>query len=170
VIAFEHQHLSRFSHRFAMYLGTGSESGWERQEVAFLQTLRDRNSHIGNRARIERAVLFYSKSCSGPSLFSLFEPKLNQAGADQISLRSLAIFLNGSLSVLALRRTAKMVRFRALAIVSALLALKTSSRSSVSRSGVQGRRGVPVIFPAPSAHLQLFQPDFYQDYLQLSGT
>jgi hypothetical protein len=24
--------------------------------------------------------------------------------------------------------------------------------------------------PSPSAHLQLFQPDFYQDYLQLSGT
>jgi hypothetical protein len=23
---------------------------------------------------------------------------------------------------------------------------------------------------SPSAHLQLFQPDFYQDYLQLSGT
>jgi len=52
--------------------------------------------------------------------------------------------------VLALRRTAKVVRFRALAIVSALLALKTSSRSSLSRSGVQGRRGVPVISPSPS--------------------
>jgi hypothetical protein len=51
--------------------------------------------------------------------------------------------------VLALRRTAKVVRFRALAIFSALLALKTSSRSSLSRSGVQGRRGVPVISPSP---------------------
>jgi hypothetical protein len=85
-------------------------------------------------------------------------------------MRRLAIFLNGSLSVLALRRTAKVVRFRALAIVSVLIALKTSSRSSLSRSGVQGCRGVAVIFPAPSAHLQLFQPDFYYDYLQLSGT
>lgn len=45
-----------------------------------------------------------------------------------------------------------MVRFRALAIVSALLALKTSSRSSSSRSGVQGRRGIPVIFASPSAY------------------
>jgi hypothetical protein len=71
--------------------------------------------------------------------------------------------------VLALRRTAKVVRFRALAIVSVLLALKTSSRSSLSRSGVQGRRGVLVISPSLSAHLQLFQPDFSQDYPQSSG-
>jgi hypothetical protein len=83
--------------------------------------------------------------------------------------RSLAIFLNGSPSALALRRTAKVVRFRALAIVSAPLALKTSSRSSLSLSGVQGRRGVPVMFLSPSAHLQLSRPDFSQNYLYLSG-
>src|SRR5450631_3302606 len=71
-----------------------------------------------------------------------FSPKSLRAGC-------LAIFLNGSLSVLALRRTAKVVRFKVSAIVSALLALKTSSRSSLSRSGVQGRRGVPVISPSP---------------------
>jgi hypothetical protein len=35
---------------------------------------------------------------------------LRQGQGDQISLRSLAIFLNGSLSVFALRRTAKVVR------------------------------------------------------------
>jgi hypothetical protein len=29
---------------------------------------------------------------------------------------------------------------------------------------------MPVIFPSPSAHLQLFQPDFSQDHLQLSGS
>ena len=69
----------------------------------------------------------------------------------KISLRRLAIFLNGSLSVFALRRTAKVVRFRALAMVSTLFALRTSARSSLSRSGVQGRRGVPVISPSPSA-------------------
>jgi hypothetical protein len=27
-----------------------------------------------------------------------------------------------------------------------------------------------LISPPPSAHLQLFQPDFSQNYLQLSGT
>src|SRR5260370_9726783 len=54
---------------------------------------------------------------------------------DQISLRSLAIFLNGSLSMFALRRTAKVVRSRALAIVSTLFALRTSARSSLSCSG-----------------------------------
>jgi hypothetical protein len=77
-----------------------------------------------------------------------FNPNSTRRG-HQISLRSLAIFLNGSLSVFALRRTAKVVRFRALAIVSTLFALRTSARSSLSRSGVQGRRGVPVISPSP---------------------
>src|SRR5260370_9406558 len=72
---------------------------------------------------------------------------------DQISLRSFAIFLNGSLSVFALRRTAKVVRFRALAIVSTLFALRTSARSSLSCSGVQGARGVPVISASPSASI-----------------
>ena len=57
-------------------------------------------------------------------------------------MRRLAIFFNGSLSALALRRTAKVVRFRALAIISVAHALKTRSRSSLSRSGVQGCRGV----------------------------
>jgi hypothetical protein len=94
VIAFEHQHLSRFSHRFAMYLDTGSGLGWERQEVAFLQTLRDRNPHIGNRACIERAVFFYSKSCSGPSLFSLFESELDQAANGLRSSRLIRFFLS----------------------------------------------------------------------------
>jgi hypothetical protein len=51
--------------------------------------------------------------------------------------------------VFALRRIAKLVRFRALAMVSTLFALRTSARSSLSRSGVQGRRGVPVICPSP---------------------
>src|SRR5258708_3207787 len=76
-----------------------------------------------------------------PFLCETFD--LHPPNGFKFSLRRLAIFLNGSLSVLALRRTAKVVRFRALAIVSVLLALKTSSRSSLSRSGVQGRRGVP---------------------------
>ena len=62
-------------------------------------------------------------------------------GRGQIGLRRLAIFLNGSLSAPALRRTANVVRFRALAIISALH-VKTRSRSSLSRSGVQGCRGV----------------------------
>src|SRR5258705_9869665 len=65
--------------------------------------------------------------------------------ADQIKLRCLAIFLNGSLSVFALRRTAKVVRFRASAIVSTLFAFRTSARSFLSCSGVQGARGVPFI-------------------------
>src|SRR5258706_7311504 len=73
------------------------------------------------------------------------------AAADQISLRCLAIFLNGSLSVFALRRTAKVVRFRASAIVSTLFALRTKARSFLSCSGVQGARGVPFIFPSPLA-------------------
>jgi hypothetical protein len=60
----------------------------------------------------------------------------------QGQMRRLAIFFNGSLSALALRRTAKVVRFRALAIISVAHALKTRSRSSLSRSGVQGCRGV----------------------------
>jgi hypothetical protein len=91
-------------------------------------------------------------------------------GGGQIGPRRLAIFLNGSLSATALRRTAKVVRFRALAIISVLHALKTRSRSSLSRSGVQGRRGVLFISPSPSAHLQLSRPDFSQNYLHLSGT
>ena len=65
------------------------------------------------------------------------------------SFKCLVIFLNGSLSVFALRRTAKTVRFRALAIVSTLFALRTSARSCLSCSGVQGARGVPVISPSP---------------------
>jgi hypothetical protein len=85
---------------------------------------------------------------SAPSFLQL-QPEFDKA-ADQISLRCLAIFLNGSLSVFALRRIAKVVRFRALAMVSTLFALRTSARSSLSRSGVQGRRGVPVISPSPS--------------------
>src|SRR5258708_3011574 len=71
--------------------------------------------------------------------------------AEQISLRCLAIFLNGILIVFALRRTAKVVRFRASAIVSTLFALRTSARSFLSCSGVQGARGVPFISPSPSA-------------------
>ena len=71
--------------------------------------------------------------------------------ADQISLRCLAIVLNGILSVFALRCTAKVVRFRASAIVSTLFALRTSARSFLSCSGVQGARGVPFISPSPAA-------------------
>jgi hypothetical protein len=92
----------------------------------------------------------FQSACSHRDLFSLrLQPQLYRP-TDQIKLRRLAIFLNGSLSVLALRRTAKVVRFRALAMVSTLFALRTSARSSLSRSGVQGRRGVPVISPSPS--------------------
>jgi hypothetical protein len=86
-------------------------------------------------------------SVSPPSFLQL-QPELDKA-ADQICPRCLAIFLNGSLSVFALRRIAKLVRFRALAMVSTLFALRTSARSSWSRSGIQGRRGVPVICPSP---------------------
>ena len=75
--------------------------------------------------------------------------ELPAAAADQISLRCLAIFLNGSLSVFALRRTAKVVRFRGSAMVSTLFALRTSARSFLSCSGVQGARGVPFISPSP---------------------
>jgi hypothetical protein len=74
-----------------------------------------------------------------------------QAGGSNQPWRRLAIFLNGSLSVFALRRTAKVVRFRALAIVSTLFAFRTSARSFLSCSAVQGARGVPVISPSPSA-------------------
>ncbi len=81
----------------------------------------------------------------------VWRDELPAAAADQISLRCLAIFLNGSLSVFALRRTAKMVRFRASAIVPTLFALRTSARSLLSCSGVQGARGVPFISPSPSA-------------------
>jgi len=84
-----------------------------------------------------------------PPSFLQLQPELDKA-ADQICLRCLAIFLNGSLSVFALRRIAKVVRFRALAIASTLFALRTSARSCLSRSGVQGRRGVPVISQSPS--------------------
>ena len=86
-------------------------------------------------------------SVSPPSFLQL-QPELDKA-ADQICPRCLAIFLNGSLSVFALRRIAKLVRFSALAMVSTLFALRTSARSSLSRSGVQGRRGVPVICSSP---------------------
>jgi hypothetical protein len=82
-----------------------------------------------------------------PSLFLQLQPELDKT-ADQIC-RELAIFLSGSLSVFALRRIAKLVRFRALAMVSTLFELRTSVRSSLSCSGVQGRRGVPVICPSP---------------------
>jgi hypothetical protein len=84
-------------------------------------------------------------SVSPPSFLQLQPDK----AADQICPRCLAIFLNGSLSVFALRRIAKLVRFSALAMVSTLFALRTSARSSLSRSGVQGRRGVPVICSSP---------------------
>src|SRR6266404_5159946 len=84
------------------------------------------------------------------SSFLRLQPQLYKP-ADQISLRYLTIFLNGILSVFALRRTAKVVRFRASAIVSTLFALRTSARSFLSCSGVQGARGVPFIFPSPSA-------------------
>ncbi len=87
-------------------------------------------------------------SVAPPSILQL-QPEFDKA-ADQICLRCLAIFLNGSLSVFALRRIAKVVRFRALAIASTLFPLRTSARSSLSRSGVQGRRSVPVISPSPS--------------------
>jgi hypothetical protein len=82
-----------------------------------------------------------------PSSFLQLRPELDKA-ADQIC-RELAIFLSGSLSVFALRRIAKLVRFRVLAMVSTLFELRTSARSSLSRSGVQGRRGVPVICHSP---------------------
>ena len=82
-----------------------------------------------------------------PSFLQL-QPELDKT-ADQICPRCLAIFLNGSRSVFALRRIAKLVRFKVLAMVSTLFALRTSARSSLSRSGVQGRRGVPVICPSP---------------------
>ena len=84
---------------------------------------------------------------SPPSYLQL-QPEFDKT-ADQICPRCLAIFLNGSRSVFALRRIAKLVRFRVLAMVSTLFALRTSARSSLSRSGVQGRRGVPVICPSP---------------------
>ena len=70
---------------------------------------------------------------------------------DQIRLRRLAIFLNESLNMLALRRTALAVRFSTLAIVSTLFALKISAWSSLSCAGVQGVRSVAVISPSPSA-------------------
>ncbi len=76
-------------------------------------------------------------------------PALLLAGGSN-QLRRLAIFLNGSLSVFALRRTAKVVRFSTPAIVSTLFALRTSDRSFLSCSGVQGARGVPFISPSPS--------------------
>src|ERR1700733_8124610 len=78
----------------------------------------------------------------------------------QRQMRRLAIFFNGSLSALALPRTAKVVRFRALAIISVAHALKTRSRNSLSRSDVQGRSWRTFHFPSPSAHLQLSRPDF----------
>jgi hypothetical protein len=65
----------------------------------------------------------------------------------KISLRRLAIFLNGSLSVFALRRTAKVVRFRALAMVSTLFALRTSARSSLSPFGRPRPSWRPCHFP-----------------------
>src|SRR6266404_8867012 len=88
------------------------------------------------------------------SSFLRLQPQLYKP-ADQISLRCLTIFLNGILSVFALRRTAKVVRFRASAIVSTLFALRTSARSLLSCSGVQGARGVPFISPSPFVPLEL---------------
>src|SRR6266481_2786332 len=78
------------------------------------------------------------------------QPQALQAVGSNQPWRRLAIFLNGSLSVFALRRTAKVVRFRASAIVSTLFAFRTSARSFLSCSGVQGARGVPVISSSPS--------------------
>ena len=65
------------------------------------------------------------------------------------SFKCLAIFLNGSLSVFALRRTAKVVRFRASAIVSTLFAFRTSARSFLARPPVHAGG---VLFVAPSAN------------------
>src|ERR1700680_3340476 len=73
------------------------------------------------------------------------------AQLDQIILRCVAIFLNVSLRVLALRRTATVVRFRASAIVSTLFALRTSALSFLSSSEVQGARGLTIISPSPLA-------------------
>src|SRR6266446_5976261 len=97
------------------------------------------------RFRVQIAAL------KGPDLGRRFglQPQLHKS-ADQI-MRCLAIFLNGSLNVFALRRTAKVVRFKASAIVPTLFALRTSARSFLSCSGVQGARGVPFISPSPSA-------------------
>ena len=101
-------------------------------------TRRSRRHHA--RCSAERQVFCKTRA-------ALTEDIRSTRSHGQIGLRRLAIFLNGSLSAPALRRTAKVVRFRSLAIISALHALKTSSRSSLSRSGVQGRRGVLFISP-----------------------
>ncbi len=67
------------------------------------------------------------------------QPQLYKlAGSNQ--LRRLAIFLNGSLSVFALRRTAKVVRFRASAIVSVqpwlkLISIIAHPCPSITRGG-----------------------------------
>ena len=133
-------------------------------KIVELLTPKTENSRTEDRRDVDALAVEDFSIHRAQSYFAFtFSPSSTAYGSNL--LRRLAIFLNGSLSVLALRRTAKVVRFRALAIVSALLALKTSSRSSLSRSGVQGRRGVLVISPSLSAHLQLFKPDFSQDYL-----
>src|SRR6266404_4794016 len=88
----------------------------------------------------------------GPSFIWLSpQPQALQAVGSNQPWRRLAIFLNGSLSVFALRRIAKVVRFRASAIVSTLFAFRTSARSFLSCSAVQGARGATVISPLPSA-------------------
>src|SRR5258706_11001788 len=88
----------------------------------------------------------------GPSFIWLSpQPQALQAVGSNQPWRRLAIFLDGSLSVFALRRIAKVVRFRAPAIVSTLFAFKTSARSFLSCSAVQGARGATVISPSPSA-------------------
>jgi hypothetical protein len=104
---------------------------------------------MGQSSRNSSAILSFSCRNLSALISSPLAPALPPT--DQIKLRRLAIFLNGSLRVFALRRTAKVVRFRALAIVSTLLALRTSARSFLSCSAVQGARGVPVISPSLSA-------------------
>jgi hypothetical protein len=60
------------------------------------------------------------------------------------------------------------VRFNFRAIEGLSIFESSSARSCASSAGVHGRlagRGPSFISPSPSAHLQLFQPDFSQDYL-----
>src|SRR6266478_486264 len=103
---------------------------------------------MGQSSRNSSAILSFSCRNLSALISSPLAPALPPT--DQIKLRRLAIFLNGSLRVFALRRTAKAVRFRALAIVSTLLALRTSARSFLSCSA-----GSKALVASPSFPLRL---------------
>jgi hypothetical protein len=94
----------------------------------------------------------------GPGFISLalkpqpYKPKGHLKTGSSLAAQLLgSTFRNGSLSLLARRRTASGIRLSNLAIASTLLAPRIRSRSLFSSSGVHGGVGVAFISPSPLA-------------------